>query len=261
MQGETGTIRIRKSTIVLSVVLILLIVSSVYVFAIHPSVHRYYIMHRKYEIYGGMNDELKDSDFYEDMESGRSFCFLGDSITYGSVTEGIHWYQPLIPYISGEISQYSHSGWTVTNIIEHIDNIPEVEIYVIAIGINDILYPDHDDSAHTASEFVIKCDLLADLLTDRYPDSKIYFIAPWSFIDNDVSFIERGNQFRTALEGWYKDTDYHYINPNTIILSVIASEGPVKYMYNDFHPNAPRGVGLFSYAVLQDAHNRRLENK
>ena len=38
----------------------------------------------KYEFYGGMTDELKDSEFFEDLQSGRSICFLGDSITAGT---------------------------------------------------------------------------------------------------------------------------------------------------------------------------------
>ena len=51
------------------------------------------------------------------------------------------------------------------------------------------------------------------------------------------------------------DTDYKYINPDPVIQSVIAEEGSDKYMCNDFHPNAPDGVGLFSYAVLKEALN------
>ena len=41
-----------------------------------------------------------------------------------------------------------------------------------------------------------------------------------------------------------------------LAVAVCEDEGESKYMYNDFHPNAPDGIGLYCYAVLTDAHNR-----
>ena len=214
------------------------------------------MVHRNYKVYGGMTDELKDSEFYEDMQSGKSFCFLGDSITAGSLTEDIPWYQPLTPYISGTVSNFSRGGWTVSNLIDKADNIPEADIYVIAIGINDILFPEDEDSAQTALEFAARCKELGELLTNRSPGSKIYFILPWSFIESDTSFVERGSRFRSALAQTCIAKGYRYINPDPVIQSVIEDEGASKYMYNDFHPNAPDGIGLYCYAVLKDAQKR-----
>jgi hypothetical protein len=247
---------ISKTTIILSVVLVMLVAGAILFFKISPQIHKYYVVHRNYKVYGGMTDELKDSEFYEDMLSGKSFCFLGDSITAGSVTEDIPWYQPLIPYISGTVSNFSRGGWTVSNLIDKADNIPEADIYVIAIGINDILFPEDEDSAPTALEFAARCKELGELLTNRSPGSKIYFILPWSFIDSDTSFVERGNRFRSALAQTCIAKGYGYINPDPVIQSVIEDEGASKYMYNDFHPNAPDGIGLYCYAVLMDAHKR-----
>ena len=247
---------IRKTTIILSVVLVMLVAGAILFFKFSPQIHKYYVVHRNYEVYGGMTGELKDSELYEDMQSGKSFCFLGDSITAGSATEGIPWYQPLTPYISGTVSNFSRGGWTVSNLIDKADNIPEADIYVIAIGINDILFPEDEDSAQTALEFASKCKELGELLTNRSPGSKIYFILPWSFIDSDSSFVERGSRFRSALAQTCIVKGYRYINPDPVIQSVIEDEGESKYMYNDFHPNAPDGIGLYCYAVLMDAHDR-----
>ena len=47
---------------------------------------------------------------------------------------------------------------------------------------------------------------------------------------------------------------------NPVIMEILDSEGTSKYMFNDFHPNTPDGVGLFSYAVLQQEHLRRTGN-
>lgn len=256
MKSIDGKIRISKTTIVLSVVLVMLVAGAILFFKFSPQIHKYYVVHRNYKVYGGMTDELKDSEFYEDMQSGKSFCFLGDSITSGSVTEDIPWYQPLTPYISGTISNYSHGGWFVSNLIDKANIIPKADIYVIAIGINDILFPEAEASAQTALEFASRCKELGELLTDASPGSKIYYILPWSFIDSDQSFVERGDRFRSALTQTCIAKGYGYINPDPVIQSVIEDEGSSKYMFNDFHPNAPDGIGLYCYAVLTDAHNR-----
>lgn len=256
MKSADGKNRISKTAIVLSVVLVMLIICSLAVFVIYPAAHKYYVANREYPVYGGMTDELKDSEFFEDMQSGKSFCFLGDSITAGSVTEDIPWYQPLTPYISGTVSNFSRGGWTVSNLIDKADNIPEADIYVIAIGINDILFPEDEDSAQTALEFAARCKELGELLTNRSPGSKIYFILPWSFIDSDTSFVERGSRFRSALAQTCIAKGYRYINPDPVIQSVIEDEGESQFMYNDFHPNAPDGIGLYCYAVLKDAQKR-----
>ena len=250
----------RLTTVALAVCLVLLVLFSIIILMFYPKINIFFLMHRKYEVYGGMTDELKDSELFDDMISGKSFCFVGDSITHGSIINGIHWYQPLIPYINGEITDFSHGGWSVSNLADTVDNIPDADVYVIAIGINDILFPDEEDSAHTASEYASKCNELGCQLTTRSSGAKIYFISPWSFAGYDSSVAERGDMFRSALEETCKTNSYRYINPDPIIQSVFAKEGSSKYMYNDFHPNAPKGVGLFSYAVLKDAHDRRLEN-
>lgn len=256
MRNSDGKNRISKTAIVLSVVLVMLVICSLAGFALYPSARKYFVENRNYPVYGGMTDELKDSEFYEDMQSGKSFCFLGDSITSGSVTEDIPWYQPLTPYISGTISNFSHGGWAVKNLIDEAGNIPEADIYVIAIGINDILFPEDEASAQTALEFATRCKELGDLLTTASPGCKIYFILPWSFTDSDTSFVERGSRFRSALAQTCIAKGYGYINPDPVIQSVIEDEGSSKYMYNDFHPNAPDGIGLYCYAVLMDAHDR-----
>ena len=207
-----------------------------------------------------MTDELRDCELFEDMNSGKSFCFLGDSITCGSAVGEIPWYQPLLPFIKGSVSNVSKSGWKVSDLVTSADIIPQAEVYVIAIGINDVLFPENEKSAPTADEFANRCSQLAGILSNISPDSKIYFISPWSFVGAGNAFNKRGDQFRTALSEWCDQTDCICINPDPIIMSVLENDDIQKFMYNDFHPNAPQGIGLFSYAVLKESHNQRIEN-
>ena len=211
----------------------------------------------KYEIYGGMTDELKDSELFEDLQSGNSVCFLGDSITAGTEINGIHWYEPLIPYTKGRISNLSTGGWMVEDLIEQAASITNADIYVIAIGINDVIFRNAVKSATTPSEFAQRCSLLAETIKGISPGAKIYFIAPWTFTGQTEDIEALGNNFRDALKDMCKGSGYQYINPDPVITSVIYSEGYDKYMHNSFHPNAPEGVGLYSYAVLKSAHEQR----
>lgn len=256
MRNKKGKTRV--TTIVLAVCFVLLVLLSTTIFSLYPRIDHYILFHRKYDVYGGMTDELKDSDLFDDMTSGKSFCFMGDSITYGSETKGIHWYQPLIPYIKGGISDISFGRWTVLDLINQKGSIPVSDVYVIAIGVNDVWNTNDPESAKTTTEFVDMCDQLANILKKISPEARIYFIAPWTFIDPEESYSDRGNQFRTALREWCEKDNYCYINPDPIINSVLEKEGVKKYMSDRLHPNAPKGVGLFSYAVLMESHNQRV---
>jgi len=248
---------IRTATIVLAVCLLLTSAAAIFIFCFFPEIEEYIRLHRRYEVYGGVTAELRDSEFFEDMESGKSFCFLGDSITHGSATGGVTWYHPLLPYIKGSVSNVSHGGWEVLDLVLSADTIPPSEVYVIAIGINDVLFPEDENSAPTADEFINRCNQLAGQLSEISPNSKIYFIAPWSFVGTGKIYDKRGDQFRTSLSEWCDQNDYICINPDPIIMSVLENNDISKYMINDFHPNAMKGVGLFSYAVLKESHNQR----
>ena len=210
----------------------------------------------KIEIYGGMTGELKDSELYKDLQSGKSICFLGDSITAGTETGGISWYEPLIPYIKGDISNISTGGWMVQDLIDQTANIPRSDIYIIAIGINDVLFENAIKSAKTPDEFAERASLLAENISGISPSAKIYFIAPWTFVTENSDIIEKGNQYRSALCDLCDEKGFRYINPDPVIVSVLNVEGTDKYMFNRFHPNANEGVGLFSYAVLKTSHEQ-----
>lgn len=252
----------KKTVIFLSIVLALVTVLFLYVLLrsrIQPFYLSYRAHHHNYTIYGGMTDELKDSRLYSDMQSGKSFCFLGDSITSGSAAYGIHWYQPLVPYIKGEVSYLSYPGWVTQSLIDHRDIIIPADVYVIAIGINDALTI--GEKSISPKDYTDSCSYLANRIKNTNPDATIYFIAPWTYLGFDETRMTRGEQFREELGKWCSQTEYRYINPHPAVMDVFAKEGAVKFMYNNFHPNAPEGIELFCYAVLKDAHDQETATK
>ena len=246
--------KIRRTTIVLSIVFLVSLAAFVALFIVWPRIKR---IHPKCRLYGGLTDELKDSSLYEDMQSGQSFCFVGDSITSGLVTDGIPWYEPLVPYIRGDISNISVAGYTVIEMINSKNEIPYADIYVIAIGVNDVTILKPDMSAATSDEYIDRIDQLSEILWDISPDAKLYFIAPWPYITDDEVINGRHDQFCSVLEDWCSRSDAIYLDPTATILSVMDEEGISTFTQDGLHPNAPEGIGLYSYAVLKADHDRQ----
>jgi len=244
----------RKLTIVLSIVLVLMVLGALYVFVIHPK----YVDMKSYQVYGGFTDELKDSEMFEDMQSGKSFCFLGDSITEGS-DSGYQWYRPLLPYITGKTTRLSHGGWTTKDLLISSDRIPESDVYVIAIGVNDVAYIYNDDwCAETADDYIDMIDQLSQIIISKSPDAKLYFITPWILVDWGSEKDARGVEFREALFNWCDESGYICIDPAPVMIPVMNEKGPYTFLLKDgVHPNGSDGVGLYSYAVLKAAHDMR----
>ena len=191
------------------------------------------------------------NELFEDMESGMSFCFAGDSITAGSAYEGaLPWYEPLTPYIRGEVSNFSMGGWTSSWLVNMSYELPASDVYVIAIGINDVLFIDQPLGAGSAEEFDTNLGLFEEAIRNVSPDAKIYYIAVWPFLDQDPSAYECKDDFDNVIRGRCNGEDIIFIDPTETILNVLNSSDPSVYMWNEYHPSTPEGIDLYSYAVL-----------
>ena len=188
---------------------------------------------------------------FEDLQSGGTVCFIGDSITAGAATEGIPWYQPLLTFTTGEVINVSEPGWTSVSLIQDVEEYPRADIYVIAIGINDVLYIDQAFGAATVGEFIDNLDTLSVMLTGINPEATMYFITPWPFINfPDETYAVR-DEFVAAMSEWCDGEHRICIDPYDTIMNVLGEVDTSVYMWNDYHPDAPEGVGLYSYAVIQ----------
>ena len=233
------------------IIILLLSLCALIAVVVYPKYMHMRMKRLDYKVYGGMTPELTDCDLYRDMQSGKSFCFMGDSITRGSLIWDIPWYEPLLPYINGEIYSLAKGGWFTEDLLRRMDKIPLADVYVIAIGINDVMSPEDRNAAATAEDYVGKISVLKEYIRGINPDANIYFIAPWVIFTDDVNTDARGDAFRDELRLWCEaDADCIYINPVPAMMEVMEREGAVRFMYDSCHPGAPEGVGLYSYAVL-----------
>ena len=159
--------------------------------------------------------------------------------------------------IDKTILNYSKGSCTVSYMLDRIDQIPEADLYVIALGTNDVRYRDDSVCAMTSDEYVKRLDDLRSQLTAKSPDCKFVFIAPWYSIDGDpfcsLSFAEKtalNEEFSLALEKYCSDNSYIFINANGFISDRLKTSSAGTYLLDHIHPNATNGVVMYSEAVL-----------
>ncbi len=205
---------------------------------------------------------MKNSALCRLLESAGTVCFVGDSLTEGTINGGIPWYEPIRPRIPGKIVNISQGGATTKILLEYF--LPSIvraaaDLYVVAVGANDILFRDPMFCATTAENYVQSLETLRSAICARRPDANFVFIAPWLATDGDAGIIggakppdtdEAYRKYTAALEAWCKKTGDIFINANGYIARQFAQSSPELYLLDFIHPNADNGVRLYAEAVL-----------
>ena len=205
-----------------------------------------------------LTDEMREGKLWKAMDNASSICFVGDSVTDGSKNGGCPWYEPIEQYLSGkEVTRYSQGGATVMYFTQRVSEIPKADLYVIAVGTNDVRYREEAVCAMTAEEYVKRMGNLRKSLLDRSPGAKIVFIAPWTSTDgdtmSDLSYKDKvamNRQYSDALRKYCAENDVIYINANPYIEETFKATPASRFLVDYIHPNAGEGVRLYSMAVL-----------
>lgn len=205
-----------------------------------------------------ITDAMKEGTLYKAMSGADSICFVGDSVTEGTKNGGCPWYEPVEEYFPGKnISNFSKGGCTISYIIDNIDSIPAADLYVIAIGTNDVRYREESFCAMTAEDFITRYGELTDKLLKKSPDAGFVLIAPWYSTDGDkytpLTYAEKtalNDEYSAALERYCADNTFMYINVNGRLKSILDTSPDRTYLLDHIHPNASKGVVLYSESVL-----------
>ena len=204
-----------------------------------------------------LTEEMKNGVLFSKLKAAKTICFVGDSITEGTKNGGCPWYEPIEEYILADVKNFSKGGATVSYLIEQVEKIPETELYVIAIGTNDVRYRDEAQCAMSAESYANSIEQLRSLILKQYPKAKFVFIAPWYSIDGDpfcpLSYEDKAilnKEYSSALENSCTRNGDLFVNPNDYIKKHIDLETCGFYLMDHIHPNSSRGVRLYSEAVL-----------
>lgn len=205
-----------------------------------------------------LTDGMKRGTLYRALARAAHACFIGDSLTEGTKNGGRPWYEPIeehFPYT--RFSSYSKGGATIKNMIDGASAIPAADLYVIAVGTNDVRYRSERICAMTASDFIGRAEELRKILTGKNPSAEIIFIAPWYSADGDaVSRLDitqteaMNGEYSAALEKYCAEHSVGFINANPFVRRKLAQAPQSLYLLDWIHPNASRGIVMYSEAVL-----------
>ena len=212
-----------------------------------------------------ITEEMKTSPAYQLLQNAKTVCFVGDSLTEGTINGGIPWYFPIHNSIQGKIFNVSQGGATTTVLLAiFLKEIirSEAELYVFAAGANDILFRDPEFCAVTAGEYIENLQKIRNAIIERRSDAKFIFIAPWIAMDGDASIIGGMKpsdtdaayiSYTAALKAWCEKTGDIFINANEYISKHFETHSQYEYLIDFIHPNSHIGVELYAEAVLTQA--------
>ena len=208
--------------------------------------------------------DYADKKLYQLIDSVDSVTFIGDSITEGTKNDWHPWYEPMMADFEGKtVRNVSKGGYTVKKLMDEFGEdiiASNTDLYVVAIGCNDVRYRNKKTCAMTAEDYVASMEQMVSLIHQSNPDAQIVFLPPWMTLDNDqVSNLDHEaknsltDEFGAALEAYAAENGYYYVDPNNYLRNFFANAGRKLYTSDGIHPNDGWGLELYSMAVLESS--------
>ena len=207
-----------------------------------------------------ITDAMKSGVFYRLLTGVKGVCFVGDSVTEGTMNGGVPWYEPIEYLIEGNVFNCGWGNCTTKRLLKkHLAEITsaEAELFVIAIGCNDVRYRNPEVCAMEAAEYVEQLKGLRAEIIEKRPSAKFLFIAPWVSTDGDrisklgyVDKIKMNAEYSAALKKMCAEFGDAFIDPTAYIQQRLNLYPRSKYLRDWIHPNATEGVRFYSEAVM-----------
>lgn len=199
-------------------------------------------------------DESSNSILYSLIAKANCVCFIGDAITEGTKNGGYGWFEPLMAcFPQKSYIKFASGGKTSQYFVEHLDcfNNNGSDLYVMAIGCNDIRYRDPSVCAMDSMKFVENLDKIAQSIIKKNPQAQMVFVAPWWSAPFDpycsVTFAEKKKlyaEYIDALEKLCQIKGFTYVNPNPYIGRITSNYRKTDMLKDYIHPDANNGIRL-----------------
>ena len=204
--------------------------------------------------------DCEDSYLVSALATAGSACFVGDSVTEGTKNGGYGWYEPLVAnYPRLKVMNVSKGGKGSPYFLSKAKEIAacHADVYVLAIGANDVRYRNPKLCAMTAESFVENIRAIVGEVREHNPSSLIFLLSPWCSDDYDpVSKLKKAErekmiiEYGNALESFCEKKDnLFFIDQNPVLLDEFKKKDPRFYLRDHIHPNANQGIALYSRAV------------
>lgn len=210
-----------------------------------------------------LNNEPFKTNVLEMFKTAKNALFIGDSVTHGTKNGGYGWYEPLttsLPALHTEREAWG--GATTFTLLDNLDKIlsHNADLYIIAIGTNDIRYRDAAVCAMTPQQYIDNLEKLSKAILKIKPEANLIFVSPWPSLANDPFIKISADQKETiyssytkALKIFCQQNGHVFVNPATDILAAIDERVSGYYLIDHIHPNADKGLRLYSEAFIKSA--------
>ena len=128
------------------------------------------------------------------------------------------------------------------------------DLYIIALGTNDIRYRDPSICSMNREEYIYQINNIANLIKNH--KSKIILIAPWfSLPDDYVSILKHFDkkkmmkEYSLKLQDYAEKNNYVFIDPNDYLERTVLVNKDL-YMVDPIHPNNPIGIQLYCESLF-----------
>ncbi|MEE1281654.1 MAG: SGNH/GDSL hydrolase family protein [Acutalibacteraceae bacterium] len=216
--------------------------------------------------------EIENNNMYKVLSKATNVCVIGDSITIGSSSGGYGWYDGLIDKFSNikTVDVAATGGQTSSSIFDNEKDMEIIknssaETYIIALGINDVIYRDKggNHTTFTTAEYIKNLENLVKYINDKDQGkmNQFVFVAPFEYINKHsyqlTKYIRRENthqEYTIALYNWCNLNNYAFTAPMNYIKNTLATvDDSDKYTIDDVHPAYPLGTQLYSKAVYESS--------
>lgn len=188
-------------------------------------------------------------------------CFIGDSLTSGSNNGGYPWYEPIANTITDrEFHSVAAGGLTAKSLIQKYEEAlrqERADLFIVAIGANDIRYRDESFCAMSPEEYAMDLAEMVSLIRINNPEAKFIFVAPWPSLYNDIytplSPDEKSimyKEYTLALRDLCETNGFLFVDPTPWIMRQISLEPVSRYLLDHIHPNGGEGIRMYSQAFL-----------
>ncbi|MBQ9007624.1 MAG: CapA family protein [Atopobiaceae bacterium] len=207
-----------------------------------------------------VTEEMGSGALAEALRNAQDVCFVGDDVTAGTLNGGYGWYEPIESQVRGNVTRVAEGGATVRTMLGKVDEMTATpsDLYVVALGANDVRLRDSSVCAMNADEYVARQRELVNAIRAVVPNARFCFVAPWTstsgdlgtplYIDEKTTLI---NEYATALEEFAKADGHAFVNANQGINDVVNRYVQSDYLIDAFQPNATDGIALYARAAME----------
>ena len=204
--------------------------------------------------------QQKTGSLYNKLANGTSVCFTGDSVTQGNKNGGYGWYEPMAAAFPAlTVYKQAWGGATTKILLEKADLIAgcKADLYVVAVGTNDVRYRDEKICAIDSTAYVNNLQALTEKILAANPNASFVFVSPWPALENDTVTklpVEQRDvmlaEYTAALKEFCNTQGHVFIDPAAELKKTLEFFPPSDYLIDYIHPNADKGINLYSGAVL-----------